>query len=247
MKNKIGWCNLTWIPVWGCNNNCEYCYARGMAKRFYSTIIKSEFKHFCKIHSSWAWTGDYLEGMSKFKPIFLISQFNKKFPKKPQRIFVGSMSEIFYWDEDWMIGVLKKIKEYPQHTFIFLTKHPIVYCKYTFPGNCWLGVTITNNEDAYYLDNIYLNPNDYRTKFICIEPILSDINPYFFKKNMDWVIVGAETGSRKGKEMVMQRWITNIINGCNKYDIPIYLKDSINKLFPDIRAYKQFPKNKGGE
>jgi len=222
IKNKIGWCNLTWNPVWGCRNNCEYCYARKINNRF----------RFIKY-----WN----------EPTWIDNNFEKKFPKKPQRIFVGSMSEIYYWDEVWMIGVLKKIKEYPQHTFIFLTKHPIVYCKYTFPGNCWLGVTITNNEDAYYLDNIYLNPNDYRTKFICIEPILSDINPYFFKKNMDWVIVGAETGSRKGKEIVMQRWITNIINGCNKYDIPIYLKDSINKLFPDIRAYKQFPKNKGGE
>lgn len=33
-KTKIDWCDSTWNPVTGCEHNCEYCYARGIANRF---------------------------------------------------------------------------------------------------------------------------------------------------------------------------------------------------------------------
>ena len=33
-KTKIEWCDSTWNPVTGCLHDCEYCYARGIAKRF---------------------------------------------------------------------------------------------------------------------------------------------------------------------------------------------------------------------
>ena len=33
-KTKIDWCDSTWNPVTGCLHGCEYCYARGIAKRF---------------------------------------------------------------------------------------------------------------------------------------------------------------------------------------------------------------------
>ncbi len=33
-KTKIDWCDSTWNPVTGCFHDCEYCYARGIAKRF---------------------------------------------------------------------------------------------------------------------------------------------------------------------------------------------------------------------
>ena len=49
MKNKIEWCNLTFNPVWGCNNRSEckkYCYARIFAKRFYRKTAKAEFNDY---------------------------------------------------------------------------------------------------------------------------------------------------------------------------------------------------------
>ena len=46
MKNKIGWCDMTWNPVWGCRNKCEYCYARIFAKRFYRMTAKAEYKNY---------------------------------------------------------------------------------------------------------------------------------------------------------------------------------------------------------
>ena len=147
MTNKIGWCNLTWNPVVGCKNHCEYCYAQIMNERFKSI-------------ANWN------------NPEWKEKSFNKKFPQKPQKIFIGSMSEIYYWDKVWIQKVIEKIKQYPQHIFQFLTKFPEVYKGWVFPGNCWLGVTVTKKDDItreslYYLNDSYLLKNT----FISFEPL----------------------------------------------------------------------------
>jgi len=239
---------MTFNPVWGCNNNCEYCYARGIAKRFWANIYIKEVNYQIELHPDWAWTGDHLTGLEDFKPTFLITHFKKKFPKKPQRIFVGSMSEIYYWEKEWMERVLDKIRQYPQHTFQFLTKFAHVYNKYTFPNNCWLGITITENYD-FERQECYLD--DFRYKwhtFISFEPLLEEIYIGDIEYlNVDWVIIGAETGNRKDKVIPKKEWVWDIVNYCKTNNIPVYLKDSIIKLFPGLEAYKQFPKNKGGD
>ena len=98
MSNKIGWCDMTWNPVWGCRNHCEYCYARGVAKRFANVIADKEYKYMYHINE--ICTGEFSNKLKHFVPTFINSQYNKKLPKKPQRIFVGSMSEIYYWKKN---------------------------------------------------------------------------------------------------------------------------------------------------
>ena len=247
MKNKIGWCSITWNPVWGCLNHCEYCYARKIAKRFWKQIFKIEFQYHYKKHPDWAWTGDQHTGIiNNFKPTFLESQFDKKFPKKSQRIFVGSMSEPYYWESKWMNKIIFKIMEYPQHTFQFLTKYPEVYSKYDFPKNCWLGVTIIRNPKEgepdrwdYYQ---FKQDNSNNLKFVCFEPLLMDMQLIYFLslEVINWVIVGAETGNRKGKIIPKREWIEDIVNYCRYKDIPVYLKDSLKDIYPV--EIKEFPK-----
>lgn len=239
--NKIGWCDMTWNPVWGCRNHCEYCYARAIAKRFWKKRYIEEVNYHFKIHPGWVWTGDQYTGLQNFKPTFLESQFDKKFPKKPQRIFVGSMSEIYYWGDLWMSKILGKIKEYPQHTFQFLTKHPQIYSNYDFPKNCWLGVTVTTNLALYDTDFITNAANEKRVKFLCFEPILNAIEPTYIQKNIDWVIIGAETGNRKGKVIPNGSWVFNILDFCNNHKIPIYIKDNLVKYYSEFGRYKGFP------
>lgn len=249
MKNKIGWCNATWNPVWGCFNNCKYCYARGIAKRFAIPMSKREVAFTGRI--VFRGTEDIsLEKIRKFEPFFLESQFNKKLPKKPQRIFVGSMSEIAHWERRWMEKVLDKIKLYPQHVFQFLTRHPEVYLNYSFPRNCWLGMTITKEQDinknwiSLYKATYAFKSNKFLDKntklFYSIEPILNEINPESLQ-GMAWVIIGAETGNRKGKIIPEKEWIEDIVDYCRWNSIPVYLKDSLKNIYP--KRIKMFPEN----
>jgi len=239
--NKIGWCNLTWNPVWGCNNHCEYCYARGIAKRFWRRIWMNEANQQWKEHPIWAWTGDHLEGLIDFKPTWLEAQFKKKFPKKPQRIFVGSMSELKYWKPEWIRDTLDKILEYPQHTFQFLTKFPDIYSQWYFHPNCWLGVTITKNDNTFNGIYDFLRRNDSNIKYLSFEPLLENILDYKLSKYFDWVIIGAETGNRKGKVIPKKQWVWDIVRYCQTNNIPVYIKDSIGKLYSQFGGIKEFP------
>ena len=230
---------MTFNPCWGCLNNCEYCYARKIAKRFYKQIYKLEAKSHFERHPTWAWSGDYLSGLKDFKPTFLYSQYCKKFAQKAQKIFVGSMSEIYYWDKAWIEMVIEKVKHYPQHIFQFLTRYPEIYGRYIFPKNCWLGVTITKEKD-FERGIPYLFITSCNITFISVEPILEYINPRpFSNANIDWVILGAETGNRKGKIIPKKEWIEDIVNHCRNKNIPVYLKNSIKDIYPV--EIKEFP------
>jgi len=253
LKNKIGWCNLTFNPVWGCSKGCEYCYARKIAKRFWKTIAKKELRY-------WLDNGlpdyDYAAAgvplfLKEFRPIMLFSHLHQKLPKKPQKIFVGSMSEIHYWEINWVMAVIQKAKEYPQHTFQFLTKFPDVYFEYTFPKNCWLGVTISEKPkyrkdqhmEEYY---VFVRSNPGNIKFVCFEPLLERIDPSYYNnlKGIDWVIVGAETGNRKGKIIPEKSWVKDILWNCDSRGIPVYVKDNLIKLYPVFAGFKGVPNKK---
>jgi len=244
MKNKIGWCDMTFNPVWGCRNKCPYCYARGIAKRFCKQMNELEISCHFERHPTWAWTGDYLSGLKDFKPTFLYSQYCKKLPKKPQRIFIGSMSEIAHWREEWIEMVIEKVKQYPQHTFQFLTKFPEIYSDWVFPENCWLGITIVEGIDSIEWMRFKMSHPD-NIKFICLEPLIRPAmageNSEADLKGIDWVIIGAETGNRKDKVIPKREWIEVVIDFCNKCNRPIYIKDNIVKYYPEYGNIKEFP------
>ena len=241
MKNKIGWCNMTWNPVWGCLNHCEYCYARKIANFRYKQMVEIEFCHHWKTHPTWAWTGDYLSGLKDFKLTFLRAQFDKELPKKPQRIFVGSMSEIYYWKDEWLEKVLEKIKLYPQHTFQFLTRYPDIYLRYDFPKNCWLGITIVEGIDNIEYQKFKISNPD-NLKFICFEPLFKKI--LINLDGIDWIILGAETGNRKGKVIPKRKWFEEIVYHRNMKRTPIYVKDNLTKYYPEYKGHKEFPGGK---
>lgn len=211
-KTKICWCDWVFNPVWGCLKNppCPYCYARKIAHRFGKT-----------------------EDEKAFKPTWKQDNFEKTFPKKPARIFVGSMSDIASWDDSWISKVLDKIEENPQHTFLFLTKKPECYRWFDryIPENCLLGATTTNESEIIgsqpFLSNLR------HAIFLSIEPILERIRPDCIDKHIiEWIILGAETGNRKGRVIPELSWIQNIVDYAQNYSIPVWLKENLRGIWP---------------
>ena len=234
---------MTWNPVWGCRNHCEYCYARAIAKRFYDIVAEKEYK-FMKFNGITIYQGEIANRFKHFVPTLIESNFYKKLPKRPQKIFVGSMSEITHWKKKWIVDVIYKIRQYPQNIFQFLTRYPEIYCKvYDFPKNCWLGVTITKDDDfdnGTY-DFLRSDLNSDNIKYVSFEPLFGRILSYKLLKYFDWVIIGAETGNRKGKVIPNLDWVLNIVRYCEHNKIPVYIKDNLVKYYADCRGYKQFP------
>ena len=50
----------------------------------------------------------------------------------------------------------------------------------------------------------------------------------------DRVIIGAETGNRKGKIVPRREWVTQIMDFCKANGIPVLVKENMRKLYPDL-------------
>lgn len=138
-NTKIEWATKVWNPVTGCTKvspGCEHCYAERMAKRLrgrYGYPAHEPFR--VTLHP------DKLE-----EPLHW---------KKPQRVFVCSMSDPFHEEVSitFLERMLAVITNCPQHTFMMLTKRPErlgimtsdrlrISRTDTWPiHNLWLGVT----------------------------------------------------------------------------------------------------------
>jgi protein gp37 len=215
-RTKIEYVDYTYNPVKGlCPGvyaECaEYCYARKLYKRY-----------------GWDQTIRLDE-----------AELNCRMPKKPSRIFVGSTFDYSFIDKDILLQIRNRIKENPQHIFIFLTKNPVLYDSFVFPSNCWLGMTVygasrgkLNKEEI---------PEDLQEKFrfrgfkklqvpnlkfISFEPLLRDALGDEDLKGISWVIIGARTSPNIQPNM---EWVGKIILQA-KYDkCKLFIKNNIER------------------
>jgi protein gp37 len=144
--------------------------------------------------------------------------------KESSKIFVCSVSDIFAeWTKpEWRDAVLREIKENPQHTFQLLTKQPHLIPKdYKFGSNVWIGVTVTNQKDAWRL--MHLGSLDCGMRFVSFEPLLEEI-PIYHCKGIDWIIVGRLTGAKHRFEAAWARRIVEIASTCQ---VPVFVKDNV--------------------
>ena len=119
-ETKIQWTDRTWNPVRGCarvSPGCEHCYAERVAYRFNGegqpyeglTVLGKK--------------GPRWSGEARFIPSALGEPSKWR---KPQRIFVNSMSDLFHDDvtNEQIAAVFGVMAACPQHTFQVLTKRP---------------------------------------------------------------------------------------------------------------------------
>jgi protein gp37 len=211
-KSSIEWCDYTWNPIWGCLNNCDYCYARKIGIRF-------------KGH---------------FNPTFYPERLGQPLENKnPSRIFVGSMTDIMgdFIPEGWINEVLDVVKKAHWHTFLFLTKNPSRYYMFDFPDNCWLGTTLTGGEDDYSrIDNLLDHDSGICNHiiFVSVEPFLSPFIYYPFE-GIDWIIVGAQTGNKPKQPEV--EWLEGLDQFCRHHKIPMFYKNNITAVRDKSREF----------
>jgi len=126
-----------------------------------------------------------------------------------------------------------------QHTFVILTKQPEIYKKYTFPHNTILGVSITKNSDINKLKLHLLTIINNRV-LISFEPIQEKINnkimDLLYFDGIDWIHVGEESGNRKERIRATREMIHPFFG----LDIPVFMKNNLNRLFPG-QLRKEFP------
>ena len=118
MSTNIEWTDETWNPIVGCSKvspGCDNCYAvgtvhRGLAEQHRGLTVRAE--------GATDWTGEVrvVESMMD-RPLRW---------KKPRRIFVNSLSDLFHPDvpDETIARIFAVMALAPQHTFQVLTKRP---------------------------------------------------------------------------------------------------------------------------
>lgn len=62
-----------------------------------------------------------------------------------------------------------------------------------------------------------------------------------FNMYHSWVIIGAETGNRKGKVIPKKEWIESIVASCIENNVPIFMKNSLKEIWGE-ELIQEFPK-----
>lgn len=203
---KIEWCDATVNPIVGCPHGCDFCYARKQAKRQ---------KQRCELCYNFI-PHPHLERLDQIKPT-----------QMPKKIFIDSM-----WDwnakgikKQWLLDILDKMNDCSQHIFQILSKRPERYSRFDYPDNVWLGTSVATNADCFRIDQL-LKSNSKNIKFVSIEPIHSRISHSF--DGLDWIIIGAETGNRKGRIIPDKNWVSEIIDRGKEKEIAVFVKNNVN-------------------
>ena len=238
---KIEWATHTWNPVTGCTKisaGCKNCYAERIARRFYSEPFDV-----VKLHP------DRLEEPEHWK--------------KPRRVFVCSMSDLFHKDvPDEFIEKVFMVMELKarQHTFMILTKRPVRMKEFMdghhecVQSHIWLGVTAENQELANERIPILLQAPAVN-RFVSVEPMLERIDLVetgalsiyvsgggvgniplsrgIENNGLDWVICGGESGSG-ARPHPPYIDIRYLKDQCQSSGIPFFLKQMWGEKMPEL-------------
>ena len=241
-KTKIDWCDSSWNPVSGCRHNCEYCYARNIAKRFgknYPDLSQSAVEYGLHVLDTKFDDTPYPYG---FEPTLHGYRLDEYKNKTGRNIFVCSMADLFgdWVPDSWIREVFEACEKAPQHNYLFLTKNPERYAECGVPvnDNLWFGTSVCCKKDLQRCKYLPLGAN----KFISIEPILENLeiigSPVI--SYVDWVIIGAETGRRKDKVVPERKWIEDIVNECRENEKPVFMKSSLAQIWGEP-LIQEFP------
>lgn len=239
---RIEWADKVWNPVTGCTRasaGCDNCYAVQMSKRLasmgqrkYQGLVNPGKSHFNGVVRTWR------------------DELNKPLRwKKPTRIFVNSMSDLFHENVpsifiDEVFSVMGLCR---QHTFMVLTKradrmeeyilaeHPLYGNRVPRPlPNVLLGISVESQEmaDKRHGHLARLHDQGWRT-FWSAEPLLGAVSiaeacygggrlPESEGFGLDWVICGGESG--KDARPMHPDWARRLRDECQAARVPFLFK-----------------------
>ena len=187
IKDNIQNMNL----VIGCTVGCSYCYARNNVKRYH---MIDDFS----------------------KPEFFPNKLRLMEKKRPQNFLLTGMSDLAGWQPEWRDKVFAKIRENPQHQFLFLSKRPDLLDFETDLENAWFGVTVT------------------------IEPLFDDPGKVDLS-GISWIVVGTMTGAQSKKIRTVPAWAYSLVKQAHALGIPAFMKEDLVPIVGEANMVQEFP------
>ncbi|CAA9560476.1 MAG: Bacteriophage protein gp37 [uncultured Thermomicrobiales bacterium] len=208
-QSGIEWTEATWNPLTGCTKvspGCKHCYAERLSRRLHAMgqpnyangFRLTLHEHMLELPLRW---------------------------KKPQAIFVNSMSDLFHKDVpvDFILRVFDVMGRADWHRFQVLTKRPerVADLDPILPWrpNIWMGTSV---ETSRYAPRIgLLRGTGAAVKFLSLEPLLGPL-PGLDLGGIDWAIVGGESGP--GARPIEEGWVLDIRDQCRAAGVAFFFK-----------------------
>ncbi len=208
-KSSIEWTESTWNPLTGCTKispGCKHCYAERMALRLKAM------------------------GQSNYDNGFQLTLHEEALElplrwKKPQTIFVNSMSDMFHArvPREFILRAFNVMRRAHWHRFQVLTKRADrlanLSLELPWADNIWMGVSVESEGYTYRID--YLRETGALIKFLSLEPLLGPLDNLKLD-GIDWVIAGGESGP--GARLMDPEWVISIRNQCVEAGVPFFFK-----------------------
>jgi len=205
----IEWTESTWNPVTGCTKvspGCKHCYAERMAERLHAmgqANYRNGFRltlqpHMLELPLRW---------------------------KKPQTIFVNSMSDLFHTNVplDYLLRVFDVMRRSHWHNFQVLTKRSERLAELDphleWAPNIWMGVSVESDTYRHRIDD--LRATGAMLKFLSLEPLLGPL-PSLDLRGIDWAIVGGESGPQA--RAMDPAWVIDLRDQCRMARVQFFFK-----------------------
>lgn len=212
-STEIEWTDATWNPVTGCTKlsaGCENCYAERFSERF-RNVTNHPFRNGFDL---------------TLRPERISQPLHWK---KPRRIFVNSMSDLFHKNvpSEFIDAVFDTMETANWHSYQVLTKRSSLLKRYLrvrygerfAPYHIWLGVSIEDRKSLVRLN--HLRESNASVKFVSFEPLLGPVGDLDMK-GIDWAIVGGESGP-KARPM-QESWALELRDLCKRDGVAFFFK-----------------------
>ena len=221
-RSEIEWTEATWNPIAGCSlvsPGCTNCYAMRMAARLQAMGMQKYEGTTRKSGKRHVWTGRVnLDQKSLAAPLAW---------RKPLRIFVNSMSDLFQeaLAEESVQRVWQIMEQAHWHSFQVLTKRPermlslLSQSAFRLLPNVWLGTSVENEDHVGRIDVLRRTPAAIR--FVSFEPLLAPIRKPDLT-DIHWAIVGGESGP--GARPMEAEWVEDLRDSCVRQGVAFFFK-----------------------
>jgi len=218
VNENIDWAKWSWNPVTGCLHDCNYCYARDIAERFYA------------------------QGFAPtFMPERLHAPRHQSVPKAAsdpsvpiedrigwRNVFTCSMADLFgkWVPQEWIDAVFQEVVAAPDWNFLFLTKFPQRLASLDWPENAWCGASVDRQARVATAERSFRDVKA-GVKWLSVEPMLERLT-FSSLEMFDFVVIGAASKSTQTPEFQPPwEWIEHLHNQARAAGCRVYWKPNL--------------------